>query len=456
MINKSKIKNPMPVIDIEKRKSTFEEVEIGYSDSLAKSESLRCLNCKNAPCKSGCPVGVNIPLFINLVSQGNISEAYDTIIKDNLLPSICGRVCPQEKQCESKCIRAKSGEPVAIGRLERYVADKAKNLVKVSENKTKNIKVAVVGSGPSGLTCAGELCSKGYEVTIFEALHTPGGVLAYGIPSFRLPREVLDFEIKKLKSMGVRIETNMVIGKTLSIQDIFDMGYKAIYISTGAGLPKFMGVPGEGLSGVYSANEFLTRINLMNAHNSKYDTPINIPRNLVVIGGGNVAMDVARSALRIGCKNVSVIYRRTQLEMPARRDEILHAQEEGVNFMFLKTPLEFLGENGVLKKIKYASMELTGKGNDGRNEFKVNENDVNLMEVDAAIISIGNGANKILYESEKNIDFQKNGCIVANEETRTSKKYVYAGGDAVTGAATVILAMGAGKKAAETIDKDLS
>ena len=459
MINRSKIKEFMPTLDKQERISTFKEVELGLSDENAKKEADRCLKCKNPMCVKGCPVGVQIPEFIDCVSNGENDKAYEIISKSNFLPSICGRVCPQEKQCEAKCIRGKTGEPVAIGRLERYVADKAidKNHKVEKNQESINKKIAIVGSGPSGLTCAGELCKRGYKVDIFEALHSTGGVLSYGIPAFRLPRNVLDTEINKLKSMGVNIIHNVVIGKSLSIDDIFDMGYSAVYISTGAGLPRFMNIPGEGLSGVYSANEFLTRINLMNAHNSEYDTPIKIPKRLVVVGGGNVAMDVARCAVRIGVEKVIVMYRRTESEMPARKDEITHAKEENIEFMFLNTPIEFIGEKGKLSSMKYVGMKSVGIDDSGREAFKPSYNEVFEMPVDMVVISIGNGANRIISESEKSIEFREDGRILADEfTTRTSRKYVYAGGDAVIGAATVILAMGAGKRAAEEIHKDLS
>lgn len=459
MVNRSKIKEFMPMLNNEDRVSSFKEVELGLGDEGAQKEANRCLKCKNPPCIKGCPVGVEIPAFIECVSNGENKKAYEIISKSNFLPSICGRVCPQEKQCEARCVRGKSGEPVAIGRLERYVADKAiDNKYKFEANrKTLDKKIAVVGSGPSGLTCAGELCKRGYKVDIFEALHSPGGVLTYGIPEFRLPRNILKSEIDKLKEMGVNIIENVVVGKSLSIDDIFDAEYSAVYISTGAGLPRFMNIPGEGLSGVYSANEFLTRINLMNAHNTEYDTPIKIPDKLVVVGGGNVAMDVARSAVRIGVKNVIVMYRRTESEMPARKDEILHAKEEGIEFMFLRTPTEFIGKKGKLTSMKYVAMKPVGKDESGRESFRPSYDEEFEIPIDTVVISIGNGANRILSESENSINFRNDGRIITDEATtRTSRKYVYAGGDAVTGAATVILAMGAGKRAAEEIDKDLS
>ena len=456
MINKSKLKEPMNLLDEDKRIHTFEEVEKGYNDMQAIKESERCLKCKNSPCVKGCPIGIKIPEFINSISQQDFKTAYEIISKDNFLPSICGRVCPQEKQCEAMCVRGKTGQPVAIGSLERYIGDKFKHLKPTLSNVKLKIKVAVIGSGPSGLTCAGELCALGYEVNIFEALHTPGGVLTYGIPPFRLPRNILNLEIQKLKEMGVKIINNVVIGKTLSLDDLFEMGYSAVYLSVGAGLPKFMGIPGEGLSGVCSANEFLTRINLMNAYKADYDTPLKIPSKILIVGGGNVAMDAARSAVRIGCREVMVMYRRTQEEMPARKAEVLHAKEEGVKFLFLKTPLEFKGENGILNRVKYAKMNYSGIDKNGRKSFTASKDEFYEMEIDGAIISIGNNANKLLFENENDISFEKDGRIKTNNSTRTSRKYVYAGGDVVTGAATVILAMEAGKRAAKEIHEDLS
>ena len=458
MINKSKCKEPIKILDKEERHSSFKEVEFTLTDESAVNESLRCLNCKNSPCISGCPVGINIPKFINYISQGLTREAYKVICESNFLPSICGRVCPQEKQCEAKCVKGKIGEPVAIGRLEKYIADKMMFFPKRGKVlPSKNKKVAVIGSGPSGLTCAGELGHKGYKVDIFEALHTPGGVLAYGIPSFRLPKDVLEFEIKELEKIGVRIFTNIVIGKTLSIDDLFDKGYNAIYIATGAGLPKFMGIPGEGLAGVYSANEFLTRINLMKAYDSKFDTPTKLPKKIVIIGGGNVAMDAARCAVRLGAEKVSVIYRRGESDMPARKEEISHAKEEGVEFIFFKSPIEFIGENGILKSVKCVSMEHKGEDQLGKKLFVPLYDEKLDLETDMAIIAIGNKVNRLLVESEADLKFDKDGKIIADKSTaRTSRKYVYAGGDAVTGAATVILAMEAGKRAAHQIDEDLS
>ncbi len=457
MINNSKFKEYVGILDKNERIFNFNEVELTFNDNYAIKEAQRCLNCGTRPCVSGCPVGVKIPEFINLISRNKIEEAYEIISESNFLPAVCGRVCPQEKQCEAKCVRNRTGEPVAIGRLERYVSDKfmgnyyknnnLKNK-KINIINKKNKKIAVIGSGPSGLTCAAELAMKNYHVDIFEALHTPGGVLAYGIPKFRLPKNVLDFEINKLKEIGVNIKTNIIIGKSLDIQDLFDMNYSYIYIATGAGLPKFMNIPGENLVGVYYANEFLTRVNLMNAHDKNYDTPVKIPEKILVIGGGNVAMDVARTAIRIGCKDVNVMYRRTEEDMPARKDEIYYAKEENVKFMFMKTPVEFIGENNILTGLNCVDTKL------------INTNNYNKkirLNFDNIIIAIGNNPNKILSNSNRNnIKFDEKHRIIVNDNLETSNKFIYAGGDAVTGAATVIQAMGAGKRAAEQIHKNLT
>lgn len=466
MINNSKFKEYVEILDKNKRIFNFNEVELTLDDDHAIKESQRCLNCRTRPCVSGCPVGVKIPEFVNLVSKNKIQEAYEVISESNFLPAICGRVCPQEKQCEAKCVRNKTGEPVAIGRLERYVSDKFienynknNNLKgkKISIINKKNKRIAVVGSGPSGLTCAAELAMKNYHVDIFEALHTPGGVLAYGIPKFRLPENILNFEINKLKNLGVNIKTNIIIGKSLDIQDLFDMNYDYIYIATGAGLPKFMNIQGENLVGVYYANEFLTRVNLMNAHDENYDTPVKIPEKILIIGGGNVAMDVARTAVRIGCKDVNVMYRRTEEDMPARKDEIRHAKEENVKFMFMKTPVEFLGENNVLTGLNYVNMKLIDTDINNKKIFEPDYSQKFRLNFDNIIIAIGNNTNKILLDSDKNnIKFDKNYKIIVNENLETSNKFIYAGGDAVTGAATVIQAMGAGKRAAEQIHKNLT
>lgn len=465
MFNKSKIKETMPVLPAQIRITNFNEVELGFSDNSALLEASRCLNCKNSPCVKGCPVGVEIPKFIEFIKNEDIDSAYKTILKDNIFPAICGRVCPQEKQCEAHCIRGKSGDSVAIGNLERYVADKILNSndsKEIQNKKTEDIsvnkahKIAIVGSGPSGLTCASELTELGLEVTVFEALHTPGGVLSYGIPEFRLPRKVLIKELDVLKNKGVNIVTNAVVGKSLSVDSLFDMGYSAVYVASGAGLPRFMNIPGEGLSGIYSANEFLTRVNLMHAEKEKYDTPIIFPKKLVVVGGGNVAMDAARVAKRLGAENVTVVYRRSESEMPARKAEIIHAKEEGIEFLFLSNPTKFLGQNGKLTKVECIKMNTGEKDFSGRKSVSPISGSEFFVHADTAVIAVGNSPNAIIKNSENSLDFDSFGRIVVESQTlRTSKKFVYAGGDAVTGAATVILAMGAGKKAAHQIFDDL-
>ncbi len=460
MFNKSKKKVVMPVQNPDVRKDNFEEVALGYTLEMAKEEAFRCLNCKHTPCKSGCPVGVNIPEFINAVKNSDIELAYKIISETNALPAICGRVCPQEKQCEKKCVRAKNGEPVGIGNLERFVADwymeNMNESINVSE-KSNGIKVAVVGSGPSGLTCANDLSNLGYDVTIYEALHCAGGVLSYGIPEFRLPKDIVNNEINKLKSNGVKIVANVIIGKTIYLDELFEMGYKAIYIASGAGTPKFMGIPGEGLPGVYSANEFLTRINLMHAYLEDYDTPIEKLKKVIVVGGGNVAMDAARCARRLGA-DVNVMYRRSEIEMPARKDEINHAKEEGINFLFLSNPIEIIGNSntGNVEKVKYIKMKLSEPDASGRCKPVPTNEEPCLIDSDCVIIAIGNSPNAVVTNSDKSINCDSRGCIVVNDSTlATSKENVYAGGDIVTGAATVILAMGAGKKAALQIHNDI-
>jgi glutamate synthase (NADPH) small chain len=465
MINKSKIKEIMPALNPEKRIGSFNEVETGFTDESAFKEASRCLGCKARPCVSGCPVGVDIPEFIKCVVNRDLKSSYEIILKNNSFPAICGRVCPQEKQCEAKCVRGKTGEPVAIGRLERYVSDKhmeaePKNF---TENKNSaNIshplkhKIAVVGSGPSGLTCAAELLKFGFEVTVFEALHALGGVLAYGIPEFRLPKKILNYELRKLKENGAKIITNVIIGKSFSIDELFSSGFDAVYIASGAGLPRFMNIPGEGLAGVFAANEFLTRVNLMKAHEEKYDTPIIKPKHVVVVGGGNVAMDAARCAQRLGPEKVTVIYRRTENEMPARKDEILHAKEEKIEFLFLSNPVEFIGENGKVAGVRYNKMKLGSADNSGRKSVILESDEIFEINADAVIVAIGNGSNTLIRDSAPGIEFDGKGRIaVEPETTKTSAPYIYAGGDVVTGAATVILAMGAGKKAARQIKSDL-
>lgn len=458
MFNKSKFKEPMPVLSPEIRIKNFKEVELGLDDNSALREAERCLNCKNPPCVKGCPVGVKIPDFIKCIKDNDVNSAYKTILKDNIFPAVCGRVCPQEKQCEAKCVRNKSGEPVAIGSLERYCADKNNENEKseciLSNNQHK---IAVVGSGPSGLTCASELAGLGFEVTVFEALHIPGGVLAYGIPEFRLPRKVLAHELENLKNKGVKILTNVVAGQSFSIDSLFDQGYSAVYISSGAGLPNFMNIPGEGMSGIYSANEFLTRVNLMHANKEEYDTPIPPVKKVAVIGAGNVAMDAARVAKRLGAEKVTVIYRRTENEMPARRAEVIHAKEEGIEFLFLSNPKRFLGENGIVSKIECVKMKLEEKDSSGRKSVSVIPDSEFEVLADTVIVAIGNSPNSLIRNSEPELEFDSKGRIITDLQTsQTSRKFVYAGGDAVTGAATVIQAMGAGKKAAHQIFYDLN
>lgn len=439
------------------RNKNYKEVALGYTDEIALEEAKRCLQCKHKPCTKGCPVSVSIPDFIKKIVDGDIESAYKIIKETNSLPAICGRVCPQEVQCESKCVRGIKGESVAIGRLERYVADfHLKNNFNDKNCINKNgHKVAIIGSGPSGLTCAGDLAKFGYDVTVFEALHTPGGVLMYGIPEFRLPKDIVEKEINELKKLGVKIETNMVIGKILSLDDIFDMGFEAIYLASGAGLPRFMGIKGESLIGVYSANEFLTRINLMKAYKEEYDTPILKVKNVAVIGGGNVAMDAARCAKRLGADNVYIIYRRSENEMPARLEEIHHAKEEGIEFKVLSNPIKINGdEKGRVNNIECLKMQL-GEPDDSGRRKPVEITDSNfILDVDCVIVAIGNSPNPLIRQTTKGLETNKHGCfIVDNETSMTSKQGVFAGGDSVTGAATVILAMGAGKKAALSIDE---
>lgn len=447
----------MPEQDPGVRSRNFDEVALGYTAEMAREEASRCLNCKNKPCVSGCPVNVAIPDFIKHINDGDLDAAYAAIKATNSLPAVCGRVCPQETQCESKCVRGIKGEPVGIGRLERFVADWYMNNRQPKEEKpvSNGHKVAVLGAGPSGLTCAGDLAKLGYEVTVFEALHTAGGVLMYGIPEFRLPKQIVQQEVDQLRALGVTIDTNMVIGKVLSVDDLFDMGYEALYIGTGAGLPNFMGIPGESLIGVYSANEFLTRINLMKAYREDYDTPIEKPKKVAVVGGGNVAMDAARSALRLGAEHVYIIYRRSEEEMPARREEIHHAKEEGVDFRLLNNPVAIHGDDdGRVKQIECVEMELGEPDASGRRRPVVKEGSNFLLDVDCVIIAIGNSPNPLIRTTTHGIEANRKGCIIVDNDTlQTTREGVYAGGDAVTGAATVILAMGAGKEAARSIDQ---
>lgn len=461
MANMSKEKNKMPSQAPEVRNKNFLEVALGYTPEQAIDEAKRCLSCKNMPCVSGCPVSIRIPYFIKAVADGEFEKAYDIITEASSLPAVCGRVCPQENQCERNCVRGIKGEPVAIGRLERFVADYHNALPKkkVEKIEKNGHKVAVVGSGPSGLACAGYLAKKGYSVTVFEALHVPGGVLVYGIPEFRLPKEIVKKEIDALKEMGVEIQTNVVIGKTISVDELMsDMGYEAVFIGSGAGLPKFMNIAGENLKGVYSANEFLTRINLMKAYQEGSATPINRAKSVAVVGGGNVAMDAARCAKRLGAENVYIVYRRSETELPARREEVEHAKEEGIEFKLLTNPIEILGnENGFVSGIKCVEMVLGDSDESGRRKPIVKENSEFIIEVDSVIMSIGTSPNPLIKSTTKGLETQKWGGIIVDEATGlTTREGVYAGGDAVTGAATVILAMGAGKNAAKAIDEYLN
>ena len=454
-------KTPVKEQDPKVRATNFEEVCLGYSDEEAMQEASRCLNCKNKPCVGGCPVAIDIPAFIQCVKAGEFEQAAKVIAQSSALPAVCGRVCPQEVQCEERCVLGIKGEAVSIGKLERFVADWSReHNVDLSERKPKNgKKVAVIGSGPAGLTAAGDLAKLGYEVTIFEALHEPGGVLVYGIPEFRLPKDtVVKTEIENLKKLGVKIETNVIIGRTVTIDELInDEKFDAVFVGSGAGLPKFMGIPGENLNGVYSANEFLTRNNLMKAFKADYDTPIRPGKKVAVVGGGNVAMDAARTALRLGAE-VHIVYRRSEEELPARVEEVHHAKEEGIIFNLLTNPVEILGdEKGWVKGMKCVKMELGEADASGRRRPVEIEGSEFVMDVDTVIMSLGTSPNPLISSTTKGLDITKRQCLVADEETGlTTKEKVYAGGDAVTGAATVILAMGAGKKAAKAIDEYLS
>jgi len=457
MANMSLKKIEMPLQEPEIRNHNFKEVSLGYSAEMAIEEAGRCLNCKHKPCISGCPVCVNIPDFIEKVKEGDFIGAYHIIKETSSLPAVCGRVCPQESQCEAKCVRGIKGESVAIGRLERFVSDYAleKEESTASKIKTNGHKVAIVGSGPAGLTCAGDLAKKGYEVTVFEALHIAGGVLVYGIPEFRLPKSIVQKEIDTLKAMGVKILTNMVIGKILSVDELFEDGFEGIFIGSGAGLPSFMNIPGENLKGVYSANEFLTRVNLMKAYKEGADTPVKDCQDVAVVGGGNVAMDAARCAKRLGAKNVYIIYRRSDAEIPARREEIEHAKEEGIIFKMLTSPVQIIGsKEGWVQGIECVAMELGEPDASGRRRPRVIKDSDFILDMDCVIMAIGTSPNPLIRSTTKGLETNKRGCIITEEETGlTTRAGVYAGGDAVTGAATVILAMGAGKKAAAAMDE---
>ncbi|MBE6646351.1 MAG: NADPH-dependent glutamate synthase [Ruminococcaceae bacterium] len=467
--NMSLKKNPMPTQEPSVRAKNFDEVALGYSEETAINEAMRCLNCKHMPCVNGCPVKIHIPEFIGKIKEGDFEGAYQVINRSSSLPAVCGRVCPQESQCESKCVRGIKGEPVGIGRLERFVADwhNAHAAGEVKRPESNGHKVAVVGSGPSGLTCAGDLAKKGYEVTVFEALHLAGGVLVYGIPEFRLPKAIVQKEVDTLKSLGVKIETNVVIGKTVTVDELFEDGFEAVFIGSGAGLPRFMGIPGESLKGVYSANEFLTRSNLMKAYRDDSTTPILHAKRVAVVGGGNVAMDAARTALRLGAEEVSIVYRRSLDELPARAEEVEHAMEEGIIFRVLNNPTEIIGynnpedrrdpKNGFVTGMRCIRCELGEPDEKGRRRPVEIEGSEWVLDVDCVIMSIGTSPNPLIKATTEGLEVNRHGGIIVEEETgKTSKDGVYAGGDAVTGAATVILAMGAGKTAADAIDKYLS
>ena len=460
-------KHEMPTQEPSVRAHNFDEVALGYTYEMAKAEAARCLGCKNQPCVNGCPVNVHIPDFISKIKDGDIEGAYDVISLSSSLPAVCGRVCPQENQCEKNCTLGVKFEPVGIGRLERFVADyhNANAKVTASAPASNGHKVAIVGSGPSGLTCAGDLAKRGYEVTVYEALHTAGGVLVYGIPEFRLPKSIVAKEVEGLKALGVKIETNVVIGKSLTVDELFEMGFEAVFIGSGAGLPNFMGIPGESLKGVYSANEFLTRSNLMKAYRDAPETPIMKGGKVAVVGGGNVAMDAARTALRLGAEKVYIVYRRSMEELPARHEEVEHAIEEGIDFRLLTNPVEILGfsnpddardpRNGFVTGMKCIKMELGEPDARGRRRPVPLENSDFVLDVDTVIMSIGTSPNPLIKSTTEGLEVNERGGIIVNEDGLTSRGGVYAGGDAVTGAATVISAMGAGKTAAKAIDEYL-
>lgn len=455
-MNKSMEKNPMPTQPPKERAANFKEVALGYDEAAARSEAARCLNCKTKPCRGGCPVGIDIPEFIQKINDGDYEAAYQVIAQSSSLAAVCGRVCPQESQCESKCVRGIKGEPVAIGRLERFVADyhNAHRAENVHAPQFNGKKAAVVGSGPAGLSCAGELANRGYKVTVFEALHTAGGVLIYGIPEFRLPKKIVEHEIENLKARGVEFKVNTVIGRTVLIDELFEDGYEAVFVGSGAGLPNFMRVPGEDLKGVYSANEFLTRVNLMKAYLPDSETPIQYAKSVAVVGGGNVAMDAARCALRLGAEKVTIVYRRGKEELPARHEEVEHAEEEGVEFMFLTAPVQVVGdEHKNAVGLRCQKMELGAPDASGRRRPVPIDGSEFTLDVDCIIVAIGTSPNPLIKNTTPGIDTQKWGGIITDEHGKTTRDMVYAGGDAVTGAATVILAMGAGKDAAVAIDE---
>jgi len=454
MANMSLQKQTMPEQKPEIRNKNFEEVALGYTSDMAIEEAQRCLQCKTEPCVSGCPVNVRIPQFIAKAAAGDFAGAYAEISLTNSLPAVCGRVCPQETQCEGKCVRGIKGEPVAIGRLERFVADWQIQYGKdeVQRPEGSGHKVAIVGAGPAGLTCAGDLAKMGYTVTVFEALQTAGGVLVYGIPEFRLPKEIVAKEVGKLQDLGVNIQTNMVIGKVNSVDELFAQGFEAVFIGSGAGLPTFMNIPGENLLGVYSANEYLTRVNLMKAYMEGYDTPIAKSRKVAVVGGGNVAMDAARCAKRLGAEEVYVVYRRSEVELPARAEEVHHAKEEGIIFKLLNNPVRIIGDkSGRVSGIECVEMELGQPDASGRRRPIAKEGSNFVIDVDTVIVAIGTSPNPLIRSTTAGLEANKHGCLIAKENGMTTREGVFAGGDAVTGAATVILAMGAGKIGAESI-----
>lgn len=476
MINLKKVKNPMPEQDPVVRAGNFEEVAEGYTEQMAVNEAMRCLKCRKKPCTKGCPVMVRIPEFVAKVAEGDFEAAYQIISDTSALPRICGRVCPQENQCEGFCVQGLHGEPVAIGRLERFVSDwhaaREEELEKAALEaaaddefddfaeeeaiESNGRKVAVVGAGPAGLTCAGDLAAKGYEVTVFEALHKPGGVLAYGIPEFRLPKAIVAAEVKKLEKRGVKFVNNAVIGKAETVDELFDDGFEAVFVGTGAGLPSFMNIPGENLLGVCSANEYLTRINLMKGYLPEYDTPVQKAKRIAVVGGGNVAMDAARCAKRMGAEKVYIVYRRSMDEIPARAEEIHHAIEEGIDFRLLRNPVAVVGdENGHVTGLECVEMELGEPDASGRRKPVVKEGSNFILDVDCVIMAIGTKLNKLILETTENLEANSRGGIGTGEDAATNREGVFAGGDAVTGAATVILAMGAGKTAAAGIEEYL-
>ena len=450
----------MPEQEPNVRNKNFSEVALGYTEEMAVEEAARCLNCKHKPCMTGCPVNVPIPGFIEKVAAGDFEGAYEIITSENALPAICGRVCPQENQCEGKCVRGIKGEPVAIGRLERFVADyHMKNAKQTQTSMEKNgKKVAIVGSGPAGITCAGELVKKGYDVTVFEALHKAGGVLSYGIPEFRLPKDLVAKEIETVEKLGVKIETNVIVGRSVTIDELIEQGYGAVFVGSGAGLPRFLNIPGENLLGVYSANEFLTRVNLMKAYQfPDTPTPVKVGKKVAVVGAGNVAMDAARTAKRLGAEEVYIVYRRSEEELPARAEEVHHAKEEGIIFKLLNNPCEIHGEDGKVTGIEVVKQELGEPDESGRRSPKPIQGSNYVIDVDTVVIAIGQSPNPLIRQTTPGLDTQKWGGIIVEEDTmKTSKDGVYAGGDTVTGAATVILAMGAGKKAARAMDAYLS